>query len=586
MNDTSHRALASKAHLAWTVFCFVLVSSCSNDVFAQDTPIFSHREIFHPVFAEQGMVVSQEAMATRVGVEILKAGGNAIDAAVGVGFALAVTLPQAGNLGGGGFMLIYIAGKDAGIMALDYREVAPATSMPQMFQDEAGTVDQPRLRYSHQSVGVPGTVAGLVEVLETHGTLSLPEVLAPAIRLARDGVIVSPDLAVAIQEKAKHLSQWPSTRRIFFQPDGTPYRSGDRLIQKDLAWSLQQISEKGPGAFYEGPIAERVNAEMRAHGGLITKEDLRRYHVVWRKPLRGTYRGYEIVSMPPPSSGGVHLIQMLNILEQEPLHDYGHNSARAIHWLVESMKLAYADRSRWLGDPEFVEVPVQGLISKDYAKRLHALIDPQKARPSSSIQPANPLPYEGRDTTHFSVMDKDGNVVSNTYTINFSFGSGIVAEGTGILLNNEMDDFVAKPGTPNAYGLMGSTANAVEPGKRPLSSMTPTLVLLKGKPFLATGSPGGSHIITTTLQIILNVIDHDMNLASATAAPRIHHQWMPDEVRVERGLSPDTLALLEKLGHTITVQETMGGAQSILKGPHGLFGASDPRKPDSLAAGY
>lgn len=585
MNITPHWAPASKACLACMVCCCVLVASVLDVVLAQDTPIFSHREIFHPVYAENGMVVSQEAMATRVGVDILKAGGNAIDAAVGVGFALAVTLPQAGNLGGGGFLLIYKTEKNAA-MALDYREVAPAAALPQMFLDEDGTVDQSRLRFSHQSVGVPGTVAGLIEALDTHGTLSLQAVLAPAIRLAREGIIVSPDLAIAIQEHATQLSQWPSTRRIFFQADGTMYRPGDRLIQSDLAWSLQQISEQGPGAFYDGPIAERVTAGMRAHGGLITKEDLRRYRAVWRKPVRGTYRGYDIVSMPPPSSGGVHLIQILNILEHEPMKTFGHNSARSIHWLVESMKLAYADRSRWLGDPEFVEVPVQGLISKAYAKGLHAAIDPQKARPSSSIQPSNPLPYEGRDTTHFSVMDKDGNVVSNTYTINFSFGSGIVAEGTGVLLNNEMDDFVAKPGTPNAYGLMGSTANAIEPGKRPLSSMTPTLVLHKGKPFLATGSPGGSHIITTTLQIIVNVIDHDMNLASATSAPRVHHQWMPDELRVERGVSPDTLALLEQWGHTLTIEETMGGAQSILKGPQGFYGASDPRKPDSLAAGY
>lgn len=571
--------------MTWLVCGWLLISCVSSVGFAQDTPIFSHREIFHPVFAEQGMVVSQEAMATRVGVEILKAGGNAIDAAVGVGFALAVTLPQAGNLGGGGFMLIYHAGKDVS-QALDYREVAPAASTPQMFQDEEGTVDQSRVRYSHQSVGVPGTVAGLVEALETHGTLSLPEVLAPAIRLAREGIMVSPELAAAMQKHATHLSRWPSTGRIFFHPDGTTYRPGDRLVQTDLAWSLQHIAEKGPVAFYDGAIAERVSAEMRAHGGLITQEDLRRYRAVWREPVRGTYRRYDIVSMPPPSSGGVHVIQMLNILEHEPLQAFGHNSARTIHWLVESMKLAYADRSRWLGDPEFVEVPVQGLVSKEYAKRLHALIDPQKARSSASIRPSDPLPYEGRDTTHFSVMDKDGNVVSNTYTINFSFGSGIVAEGTGILLNNEMDDFSAKPGTPNAYGLVGSTANAIEPGKRPLSSMTPTVVFQNGKPFLVTGSPGGSHIITTTLQIILNVIDHDMNIASATAAPRVHHQWMPDEVRVERGISPDTMTLLERQGHTIRVQETMGGAQSILKRPDGLFGASDPRKPDSLAAGY
>ena len=584
-NNPPHRAPAWKARLPWMVVCWALVSVFLNDGVAQDTPIFSHREIFHPVYAEHGMVVSQEAMATRVGVDILKAGGNAIDAAVGVGFALAVTLPQAGNLGGGGFMLIYKAEKNAA-MALDYREVAPAASLSQMFLDEEGRVDQSRLRYSYQSVGVPGTVAGLVEALEAHGTLSLQAVLAPAIRLAREGLIVSHDLAMAMQEHAIHLSQWPSTRRIFFQADGTPYRHGDRLIQDDLAWSLQQISEQGPRAFYDGPIAERVTVGMQAHGGLITKEDLRRYRALWREPVRGTYRGYDIVSMPPPSSGGVHLIQMLNILEREPMETFGHNSARSIHWLVESMKLAYADRSRWLGDPDFVEVPVHGLISKAYGKGLHAAINPQKARPSSNIQPSHPLPFEGRDTTHFSVMDKDGNVVSNTYTINFSFGSGIVAEGTGILLNNEMDDFAAKPGTPNAYGLMGSTANAVEPGKRPLSSMTPTLVLHKEKPFLVTGSPGGSHIITTTLQIIVNVIDHGMNLASATSAPRVHHQWLPDEVRVERGFSPDTLTLLEQWGHTITVGETMGGAQSILRGPQGFYGASDPRKPDSLAAGY
>lgn len=567
------------------LFCWVFLVSFSGVGFAQDTPILSHREIFHPVFAKEGMVVSQEALATRVGVDILKAGGNAIDAAVAVGFALAVTLPQAGNLGGGGFMLIYSAEKDA-TMALDYRETAPALATSHMFLNEGGAVDRSRLRFSHQSAGVPGTVTGLTEALHTFGTMSLNDVLAPAIRLAREGFIVSIALAEALQEKQKELGRWPSTRRIFFQSEGVPYQSGDRLIQKDLAWSLQHIGDQGSSAFYEGAIAERLTADMQAHGGLMTKEDLRRYRAIWREPVRGTYRGYDIVSMPPPSSGGIHLIQMLNILEHEPLHDLGHNSARSIHWLAESMKLAYADRSRWLGDPDFVKVPMQGLISKKYAKTLHATIDPQQVRPSASITPSNPVSFESPDTTHFSVMDKDGNVVSNTYTINFSFGSGIVAEGTGILLNNEMDDFVAKPGVPNAYGLVGSSANAIEPGKRPLSSMTPTLVFTQGKPYLATGSPGGSHIITTTLQIILNVIDHDMNLASATAAPRVHHQWMPDELRVERGLSPDTWGLLKKWGHHVTVQETMGGTQSILRLPEGLYGASDPRKPDSLAAGY
>lgn len=552
---------------------------------AQEAPIFSHHDIFHPVVAEHGMVVSQESQATRVGVDILQAGGNAIDAAVGVGFALAVTLPQAGNLGGGGFMLVYKADTRT-VMALDYREVAPSASTPTMFQDEAGTVDERRLRYSHQSVAVPGTVAGLVEALQTHGTMTLKDVMAPAIRLAREGFIVSRDLSQALEDKAEHLARWPAAKRIFFRPDGGVYRPGDRLVQYDLAWSLERIAEQGPKAFYDGPVAERLLAEMRTHGGLITREDLRGYRAVWREPVRGTYRGYEVVSMPPPSSGGVHLIQMLNVLEPEPLREWGHHSAETLHRLVESMKLAYADRSRWLGDPDFVKVPLQGLISKDYATRLHALITPRKARPSASIRPSGPVPYEGGNTTHFSIVDREGNMVSNTYTLNFTFGTGIVAEGTGMLLNNEMDDFSAKPGTPNAYGLTGSTANAIEPGKRPLSSMTPTMVFREGEPFLVTGSPGGSRIITTTLQIILNLIDHDMNPASATAAPRVHHQWLPDEVRVERGFSRDTLDRLREWGHTITVGETMGGAQSILKGPHGWYGASDPRKPDSLAAGY
>jgi gamma-glutamyltranspeptidase/glutathione hydrolase len=585
MNDSSLWKLVNRAHVTFGMFCCVVVACFSNVISAQETPIVSHQERFHPVVAENGMVVSQEARATGVGVDILTAGGNAIDAAVAVGFALAVTLPQAGNLGGGGFMLIYSVEHDASV-ALDYRETAPAAASQQMFQDENGTVDVSRLRYSHQSVGVPGTVAGLAMALETYGTLSLKDVLAPAIRLAREGILISPGLAGALQAKANHLSQWPSTRRIFLRPDGTTYRPGDRLIQNDLAWSLQQIAGQGPSAFYDGPIAERVHAEMQAHGGLMTRQDLQHYRAIWREPVRGTYRGYDIVSMPPPSSGGVHLIQMLNILEHEPLQAFGHNSARSLHWLVESMKLAYADRSRWLGDPDFVNVPVQGLISKEYAARLYARIDPQKARPSATIKASDPLPYEGPDTTHFSVIDKAGNVVSNTYTINFSFGSGIVAGGTGILLNNEMDDFAAKPLIPNAYGLMGSSANAIEPGKRPLSSMTPTIIFENGQPFLATGSPGGSQIITTTLQVISNVIDHGLNIASATAAPRVHHQWMPDEVRVEQGISPDTVDLLEHLGHTVRMRETMGGAQSILKRPNGVFGAADPRKPDSLAAGY
>ncbi|MDX1656507.1 MAG: gamma-glutamyltransferase, partial [Candidatus Competibacteraceae bacterium] len=366
---------------------------------------------------------------------------------------------------------------------------------------------------------------------------------------------------------------------------GEQYQVGATLVQTHLANSLKLFAEQGPRAVYLGEIAEKIAADMEAHDGLITQEDLANYQPVVREPVRGNYRGYDIASMPPPSSGGIHVIQILNILENFPIRELGQNSAATIHLMAEAMKLAYADRSEYLGDPDFVDVPQSGLTSEDYAKKLAEQIDRERARPASEIKPGNPVDYESNETTHYSVMDQAGNVVSTTYTINFSYGTGIVAEGTGILLNNEMDDFSAKPGVPNAYGLIGGEANAIEPRKRPLSSMTPTVVFQDGKPFLVTGSPGGSRIITTVLQIIMNVIDHQMNIAEATLARRVHHQWLPDELRVEQGLSPDTLALLKSLGHTINVLPAMGSTQSIVNREGGLYGFSDTRRAGALTLG-
>ena len=574
----------TRAWPLWLLLIALLVFSPVQGA-AQETAVVSPRDIFHPVFAENGMVASQEATATRIGVDILKRGGNAIDAGVAVGFALAVTLPRAGALGGGGFMMVHHA-ETGETVAIDYREMAPAAAHRDMYLDAAGEVDTQLARYTHHAAGVPGAVAGLAHVLDRYGTLPLAEVLAPAIRLAERGILVTQDLSGSLESRRERLQRWPATAAIFYHEDGRPYRPGERLIQVDLAWSLRQIAAHGADAFYKGAIAERIAADMAAHGGPMTLEDLAAYRVAVRAPVRGTYRGYEIASMPPPSSGGVHLVQILNLLEDYPLASLGHNGAEALHLMAESMKLAYADRSQHLGDPDFWPVPVAGLISKAYAESLRATIDPARARPAAEIAAGDPMPYESPETTHYSVMDRWGNVVSNTYTINFGYGSGIVAAGTGILLNNEMDDFSAKPGVPNAYGLLGGDANSVAPAKRPLSSMTPTILFKDGKPLLATGSPGGSRIITTTLQIILNVVDHRMNIAAATAAPRVHHQWLPDELRVEAGLSPDTIALLESKGHKVVVKNVMGSTQSILRADEGFYGASDPRRQGALTLGF
>ena len=552
---------------------------------AQQGAIYSERDLVHPVYGRSGMVATQEAEATRIGLEVLQTGGNAVDAAVTVAFTLAVTLPRAGNLGGGGFMILHDAAS-GDTVAIDYREKAGGNAFRDMFLDAAGEADPEKSRYSGLAVGVPGTVAGLALALERYGTISLADALAPAIALAEQGITVSDDLAASLEGLKDRLGKWPSSTGVFYKAGGVPYQPGETLIQRDLAASLRLIAQQGQKAVYGGPIGAKIVAEVARAGGHLTIVDFRNYEAVVREPVRGDYRGYEIVSMPPPSSGGVHIVQILNTLERFPIGFLGHNGAETIHLMAEAMKFAYADRSEYLGDPDFVDVPVAALTSATYAAHLRSLISRGRARPAGEIGPGDLAPYESPDTTHFSIVDTAGNAVANTYTINFSYGTGLVAEGTGILLNNELDDFSAKPGVPNAYGLIGGTANAVAPDKRPLSSMSPTIVLADGAPFLVTGSPGGSRIITTVLQIVMNVIDHGMNIAEATYAPRIHHQWLPDELRIEEGLSPDTIRLLEQMGHSVSVQDAMGSTQSIMVTRAGLFGSSDPRTPGALTLGY
>jgi gamma-glutamyltranspeptidase/glutathione hydrolase len=539
-----------------------------------------------PVLARHGMVAAQEARATRIGVDVLERGGNAVDAAVAVGFALAVTHPQAGNIGGGGFMLIHLADRNEDI-AIDYRETAPQATTRDVFLDANGEADPRKSRDSGLGVGVPGTVAGLALALERYGSgkFTWAQLIAPALDAARNGVAVEDDLADALPRAQPRLARWPSTAKIFLNPDGVVLAPGQSLVQADLAASLATIARDGPRGFYQGPIAEKIVASVRAAGGLMTLDDLAAYRPVIRTPVRGTYRGYDIVSMPPPSSGGVHLIEMLNVLEGYPLGDLGAGSVPALHLMVETMKRAYADRAEFLGDPDVVAVPVERLTSKRYAAELRRSIDPKRATPSRDIHAGQPVPAEGANTTHYSVIDAAGNEVANTYTLNLSFGVGLVADGTGILLNDELDDFAAKPGAPNAFGLTGGAANAPGPGKRPLSSMTPTIVLENGKPYLVTGTPGGSRIITMVLQVILNVVDFRTDVAAAVAAPRIHHQWLPDEVEAEQAVSAEAVRGLEALGHTVVRRPNWGSANSIMVTPDGLAGAADPRTRGALAAG-
>ena len=541
-------------------------------------------DVFHPVVARHGMVATEQELASKIGLDVLKSGGNAVDAAVAIGFALAVALPNAGNVGGGGFMMVYDA-KTAKTVAVDFREVGPAAASRDMYLDASGKVIDGKSLYTHYAIGVPGTVAGMTHALQKWGTQPLTKLLRPSIELAEKGYPVSETLAKVLQQETKNMGKWPATKAIYWR-NGAPLKAGDRLVQKDLGHSLRLIARDGARAFYEGEIAHKIAADMAKNGNPMTLQDLKNYKVVEREPVRGTYRGYEIVTMPPPSSGGAHLVQILNIMERWPIKDWGLNSANTVHHMAEAMKLAYADRAEYLGDPGFVQIPLSGLTSKKYADALAAQISADKARSAKEIRAGKPQPYESDQTTHYSVVDKAGNMVAVTYTLNTNFGSGIVAPGTGIMLNNEMDDFSAKPGVPNAYGLVGGDANAVAAGKRPLSSMTPTFVLKDGKPWLVTGSPGGARIITTVLQQIVNGIDFGMNPAEAASTLRFHHQWTPDELRVEKGFSPDTVNLLRQMGQNVAIKPSMGRTQTIQVQGKELWGYSDPRNPDGRTLGY
>ena len=566
------------------VVSLVICTILSFPFLSNDLPIVEYGSINHPVIDDEGMVVSQRMIASEVGAQILAKGGNAVDAALATGLALAVVLPRAGNLGGGGFMIIYLKEEDKTI-AIDYREKAPSAATRDLFLDENGDYDRKKAQFSLLSAGVPGSVAGFHHALTRYGTLTWEEVLQPAIKLAEDGFVIPHDLANTLASKRyrDRLSADPAAAKVFFKKNKEIYSAGEILIQKDLAWTLKQLSQNGPDAFYAGEIAKLIVKEMEINGGLITLEDLKNYNVAERQPLEGSYKGYKIVSMPPSSSGGTHLIQMLNMLEDFPIKEMGFGSADTIHILAEVMKRAYADRSKYLGDSDFYKVP-SSLISKKYAKALNKEISLDQVTPSNEISAGNPYPYESPDTTHFSVMDNYGNAVSNTYTLNFSYGSGKMIPGTGMLINNEMDDFSSKPGTPNGYGLLGSEANAIEGNKRPLSSMTPTIIFKDQKPYMVFGSPGGSRIITTVLQVALNVMEHEMNIAQAVHSPRMHHQWLPDVLMLEKGFGSDTEKLLEGKGYKLYQSSTMGSVQAIVKEGNYFYGSADPRRPDAGVA--
>ena len=565
--------------IALALFC-VLV----QPAFAREAYVPPAAGRIHAVAAEHGLVVAQEKIAARIGADILRQGGNAVDAAVATGFALAVTYPRAGNIGGGGFMVIHLASRHEDV-ALDYRETAPAAMTRDTFLGPDGKPDNAKSRDSALGIGVPGTVAGLALALEKYGSgkFTLAQLLKPSIELARDGFVITDDTADTLPQWFRRLAKWPASVKVFARPDGTSLREGDKFVQTDLAATLSAIAEQGPRGFYDGPVAEKLAKAIRDAGGIMTTDDLKAYQPIIRTPVHGTYRGYDIVSMPLPSSGGIVLLETLNILEGFRLSDLEQGSAASLHLLIEAMKRGYADRARYLGDPAFIKAPTNILLAKDYAAKLRAEIDPEHATPADKVSSALP-PHEGSNTTHYSVVDSEGNAVSNTYTMNFSYGLGLVADGTGVLLNNELDDFSAAPGASNAFGLVGYDANLPGPGKRPLSSMSPTIVLKDGKVLLVTGSPGGSRIISTVLQVIVNVLDYHMDVAAAVAAPRLHHQWMPDEVKVEPGFPDEVLAGLRARGHSLVESMGYSSANSILVTPNGLLGAADPRTRGAEAA--
>ncbi|MEP7000087.1 MAG: gamma-glutamyltransferase [bacterium] len=533
--------------------------------------------------AQHGMVVSASTIASQTGRDVLAAGGNAVDAAIATGFALAVTYPVAGNIGGGGFMVIRLP--DGRATTIDFREMAPSAATPDMFTDSAGVYSGTIHHRSHKSVGVPGTVAGFALAHHKYGKAQWTRLVDPAVRLASDGFDVPQGLARSLSGSMKYLGVYPASVAAFYK-NGQPYSAGDRFRQPDLANTLTRIRDKGQDGFYHGETARLLAAEMRRGGGLITEDDLAHYEAKERAPIRGTYRGYEVISMPPPSSGGVAMVEMLNILEGYDLAAAGHNSPRYVHLVVEAMRRAFLDRARYLGDPDFTKPPIERLTSKTYAAELRKTILDNRATPSLPTQIADR--HESDQTTHFSVVDADGMAVSVTYTLENGYGLGAVVSGAGFLLNDEMGDFNGKPGLTDTTGLIGTQANLARPGKRMLSSMTPTIVTRDGKLFAVIGSPGGRTIINTVLQVVLNVADGGMNIQDAVNAPRFHHQWLPDVIGVEKdGLPPATVAALEAMGYRLRLGGGQGTAHSILVAKSGArVGAPDPRDADAGAAGY
>ena len=544
-----------------------------------------------PVRARHGIVASTNEIASKVGVEIMKRGGNAIDAAIAVAFALTVTHPAAGNLGGGGFMMIRL--RDGRTTAIDYREMAPAAATRDIYLDKNGNVIEGEggSIEGYRAAGVPGTVRGMELALKKYGSgrLSWAQLIEPARRLAANGFIVTNALARGLRGNREYLSKYPETKRIYLN-NGKFYNEGDLFVQPDLAATFTRLQQRGPNEFYEGQTAQLIAADMKRNNGLMTLEDLRGYVAKERQPVRGNYRGYEIISMPPPSSGGAVLIEMLNILEGYNLKEMDWASSDRYHLMTEAMRRAFADRAEYMGDTDYAKVPLAGLIDKKYAAQLRQTINPKRASSSEQVKAGKPVGYESDETTHFTVVDAEGNAVANTYTLNNSYGSAAVAKGTGLLLNDEMDDFAAKPGTPNLYGLIQGERNAVAPHKRPLSAMTPTFVLRKDGSFWFTvGSPGGPTIINTGLCVITNVIDYGMNIQQAIDAPRIHHQWLPDELVFEPyGLSGDTQSALTARGHKLSKPRYLGDAEGIMiEEKTGVrLGATDPRRSDGLAVGY
>ena len=555
------------------ILIFILCLAISSPVFAAppNALILSNGN---------GMVVSTQPLADQAGQLMLDNGGNAIDAAVAVGYALAVVHPQAGNIGGGGFAIIHTAdGKD---YALDFREMAPAAATRDMYLDKDGNVIPLNSTRTYKAAGIPGTVAGMSAMLDRFGTKKLSEVMAPAISMAEKGYPISERQASVMASFHGKLSKFATGRKYFLHADGTDYKPGEIFVQSDLAETLKRIASEGPKGFYEGKTAELIEADMKANDGLITKEDLAKYEVKWREPSTATYRGYKIVSMCPPSSGGAIIAEILNVMENADMRTlWAASPAQAIHIMAEAMRQAYADRSEYMGDPDFVNVPVAELTSKEYAKKIFERINPNKATPSDNVRPGLTPLKEGTNTTHYSVVDKFGNAVAITYTINESWGSGAAVDGAGFLLNNEMDDFSVKPGVPNVYGLVGGDANAIEPYKRPLSSMSPSIVSKEGKTILVAGSPGGSRIITTTLEVISNVIDRQMSINAAVSSPRYHMQWLPDELRIEpeNGLTNDDVAKLVGMGYKLSLQPFMGDVNAIMIDPETgeITGSHDTR---------